>query len=190
MQSTNEELMYFYDKETEYVRKEHICLNNFEPSLFKDEKGQKFMSVEHYYQAHKFDNFSDGEEFKNAFEDILIQEDADKCKKKMKTYINGSLKDKWQNDKWEKGYKDLIMKKALMFKFSQHFDMLKILLETKGKKLIERSERDSYWGGFLPNSQNKLGAMLMELRDNYLKHGKVFLEGCGLDPIELNEKII
>lgn len=187
MQPTTEDIVYFYDQETEFVRKEHIFLNNFEPSPLKDEKGKSFMSVEHYYQAHKFDNFADGEEFKKAFEDILIQEDADKCKKKMKTYINGSLKDKWQIEKWGKGYKDLIMKKALMFKFSQHRDMLKGLLETKGKKLIERSESDSYWGGFLPNSLNKLGEMLMKLRDYYLKNGKVYLEGCGLEPIELKE---
>ena len=64
----NTDIVYFSDKESEFVKKEHVCLNNFEPSPFTDEKGQKFISVEHYYQCHKFDNIADGEEFKKAFE--------------------------------------------------------------------------------------------------------------------------
>ena len=61
--NTDTDIVYFYDKESVFVKKEHVCLNNFEPSPFVDEHGQKFFSVEHYYQCHKFDNISDGEDY-------------------------------------------------------------------------------------------------------------------------------
>ena len=183
------DIIYFYDKETEYVKKEHLCLNNFEPSPFIDENNEKWISVEHYYQAHKFDNFEDGSEFKTAFTEIQTAEDADKCKKASRKYTREILKDKWQENKWENlNYKDKIMQKALTFKFSQNIDMLKILLSTKGKTLIERSERDPYWGGFLPDSKNMLGKMLMEIRDNYLTSNTVFIDGSGLTPINVEMK--
>ncbi len=61
--------------------------------------------------------------------------------------------------------------------------MLERLLETGGQKLVERSPKDPYWGGLLPDSKNKLGNFLAELRDNYRKEGKFFIEGSGLDKI-------
>ena len=63
------DIIYFYDKETEFVKKEHIFLNNFEPSPFVADE-LNYPSVEHYYQSKKFDNFDDNEQFKQAFEEI------------------------------------------------------------------------------------------------------------------------
>jgi predicted NAD-dependent protein-ADP-ribosyltransferase YbiA (DUF1768 family) len=63
-------IIYFYDKETEFVKKEHIFLNNFEPSPFVAEDGLHYPSVEHFYQSKKFDNFDDNELFKQAYEEI------------------------------------------------------------------------------------------------------------------------
>ena len=39
------DIIYFYDKETEYVKKEHLCLNNFEPSPFIDENNEKTIKL-------------------------------------------------------------------------------------------------------------------------------------------------
>jgi predicted NAD-dependent protein-ADP-ribosyltransferase YbiA (DUF1768 family) len=78
------------------------------------------------------------------------------------------------------------MKRGLMFKFSQHKNILKLLLETGDKKIVERSPRDPYWGGMLPNSLNRLGEMIMELRENYRKNKSVFLEGADLDAIKVD----
>ena len=181
-----EPIIYFYDKETEFVKKEHIFLNNFEPSPFVDENGLTYKTNEHYYQCHKFDNVSDSLIFKNAFDEIRTAETADKCKKLARKYENEILKGKWQFKKWnDDKYKDRIMKRGLIFKFSQNIDMLNALVATKGFKLVERSEKDDYWGGFLPNSKNMLGAMLMELRDNYLQTHTVFINGSGLNPVEV-----
>ena len=183
---TDDNIVYFYDKESEFVKKEHICLNNFEPSPFKDENGLEYMGVEHYYQCHKFDTFELGEEFKTAFEEIRRAEDSDKCKKLARKYANEILVDKWNKKRWEEEhYKDYIMKKGLTFKFSQHKDMLKVLISTGDKKLVERSEKDPYWGGLLPNSLNKLGNMLMEIRENYKKTKTIFIEGSKLEPIKV-----
>jgi ribA/ribD-fused uncharacterized protein len=172
---------YFYDKETEYVKKEHICLNNFEESPFIDEKGDKYKSVEHYYQSHKFVDLD-----KNAFNEIKNCENADLCKKTARKYEK-EYENKWDRKKWDESEKEFYMKKGLMFKFSQNLNMLKVLLDTGNYTLVERSPRDPFWGGLLPNSLNKLGEMLMIIRDNFKKNnGYVFIEGCGLEPIKVN----
>jgi len=64
------DVIYFYDVETEFVKKEHIFLNNFEPSPFIADDFFTYPTVEHYYQCHKFDNFEEHPEFKAIFEEI------------------------------------------------------------------------------------------------------------------------
>jgi predicted NAD-dependent protein-ADP-ribosyltransferase YbiA (DUF1768 family) len=39
------------------------------------------------------------------------------------------------------------------------------LIETGDAKLVEDSDVDKYWGGWLEGSENMLGKLLMELRD-------------------------
>lgn len=68
--NTNANEIMFYDTESEFVKKEHICLNNFETSPFVTDDNFTYLDVEHYYQAHKFDNFDEHSEFKAAFEEI------------------------------------------------------------------------------------------------------------------------
>ena len=170
---------YFYDKETEYVKKEHICLNNFEPSPFIDDKGDKYLSVEHYYQSHKFINLD-----KNAYLEIKNSPDADSCKKTARKYEK-EFNEKWDKKKWNEIEKEFYMKKGLISKFSQNLNMLKVLLDTGNFKLVERSPRDPYWGGLLPNSLNRLGQLLMDIRDEYKKNSWVYLKGCDLQPIKV-----
>jgi predicted NAD-dependent protein-ADP-ribosyltransferase YbiA (DUF1768 family) len=73
------------------------------------------------------------------------------------------------------------MKRGLVFKFSQNRHLLDELMKTGNSKLVERSPKDPYWGGFLPDSKNKLGQFLAEVRDNYAKEGKIFAEGTDLE---------
>lgn len=91
----------------------------------------------------------------------------------------------WDYDRWHKSYKDYIMRRGLMFKFSQNIDLLKRLLETGNKRLVEESYKDPYWGGMLPDSKNKLGDFLAELRENFIQTGKVYLSNCDLEPIQV-----
>jgi predicted NAD-dependent protein-ADP-ribosyltransferase YbiA (DUF1768 family) len=93
----------------------------------------------------------------------------------------------WQKDKWGKGYKDTIMKRGLTYKFSQNKDLLDRLVLTCDSKLVERSFKDPYWGGALPDSKNMLGNYLMQLRDNYVKEKKIFIDDSGLEKIEMEK---
>ena len=59
---------------------------------------------------------------------------------------------------------------ALYAKFTQHEHLRKLLLETGDRKLIEHTSRDSYWGdGGDGSGQNKLGKLLMKLREELKK---------------------
>jgi hypothetical protein len=62
-------VIYFYDVESEFVKKEHVFLNNFDPSPISED-GLNYNTVEQYYQAHKFDNFSQHPQFNQIFHDI------------------------------------------------------------------------------------------------------------------------
>jgi len=66
---------------------------------------------------------------------------------------------------WE-SVKENIMRRALYAKFTQHPDLKKLLLSTGDAKLVEHTERDSYWGdGGDGSGKNRLGYLLMELRE-------------------------
>jgi ribA/ribD-fused uncharacterized protein len=104
------------------------------------------------------------------------------CKKLARKYEKETS---FNKEKWQNGYKDVVMKRALMFKFSQNKDLLDKLLLTDNARLVEASNKDAYWGGLLPDSKNKLGDMLAELRDNYRKDKKIYIEGSGLEDIVL-----
>lgn len=104
------------------------------------------------------------------------------CKRAARKYEK-EFEGKWQKQRWENGYKDYVMRRALVYKFSQNRDMLERLVATGNAKLVERSDRDPYWGGLLPNSLNKLGNFLMELRDNYVRDNAIYLDGCDIERI-------
>ena len=65
-----ENTVYFYDYETELTKKEDLCLNNFAISEFTGLDDFKYLTAEHYYQCHKFDDFNAHENFKKAFQEI------------------------------------------------------------------------------------------------------------------------
>ena len=67
-------------------------------------------------------------------------------------------------DDWDE-LKEDIMKKILKIKFSNP-DLKKKLKDTKKLKLLNNTTyRDEYWGIHLGKGKNKLGVLLMELRD-------------------------
>ena len=107
-----------------------------------------------------------------------------KCKKAARAFEK-EVENEWNKEKWQNGHKDYIMKRGLMFKFSQHKSMLDQLMQSGNKRLVEESYKDPYWGGMLPDSKNKLGDFLAELRENYRKTNKIYLSDCGLEAIEI-----
>jgi len=68
------------------------------------------------------------------------------------------------NPYWD-AIKEQIMKEGLLAKFTQHPNLEKLLIDTLGKKLIEKSKTDSYWGcGRDGRGRNRLGFLLMQVR--------------------------
>ena len=68
------------------------------------------------------------------------------------------------------------MKKALVLKYQSNPLLLEQLNNTGEHVLVENNPQDKYWAGIAEGSLNRLGNMLMELRDNYKKTSKVYLD--------------
>lgn len=185
MESESNELFFYEPLEGYQAKKEDSCLNNFHISPFTSKSGEVFISVEHYYQAHKFGDKSN-EKVKAAYDEILAAPNADICKKAARKYAKELSEETWNKKRWDDELKDYYMKRGLTYKYSQHKDLLEKLLSTGNKVLKEESRKDKYWGGLLEGSSNMLGKMLMEIRDNYRKTGTIFLEGSNLDPIKVD----
>lgn len=66
----NDNTIFFYDVENDICKKEHIFLNNFDPSPFVADDNFNYPTVEHYYQCHKFDNWEEIPELNEKFEEI------------------------------------------------------------------------------------------------------------------------
>lgn len=113
--------------------------------------GKIWPTSEHYFQAKKFAGTSYEEEIRNL-------------KTPMEAKIAGQDRSKPLRIDWET-VKDDIMKTAVLVKFSQHQELRKLLLSTKGAYLIEHTKNDSYWGdGGNGKGRNMLGQILMEVR--------------------------
>ena len=68
---------------------------------------------------------------------------------------------------WE-AVKDEIMLKAVRAKFSQHKDILEIMLSTGDAKLIEHTANDHYWAdGGDGSGLNRPGELLMQIREEF-----------------------
>jgi ribA/ribD-fused uncharacterized protein len=62
---------------------------------------------------------------------------------------------------------------ALRAKFDQYPELKQLLLSTVGNSIVEHTENDSYWGdGGDGSGLNRLGILLVELRENYLNDDK------------------
>ena len=66
---------------------------------------------------------------------------------------------------WEE-VKDQLMYEICLSKFNQNEDLKRKLLQTKGIELIEGNDwGDTYWGVCRGRGQNKLGKILMRVRE-------------------------
>jgi len=114
--------------------------------------GKMWKTNEHYFQSQKFA----GTEYE---EKVRCQSTPWKAAKMGRRRSLPLRKD------WAK-VKESIMYKALKAKFTQHPNLKKILLGTGCQTIIEKTTSDYYWGcGTKGNGQNRLGVLLMKLRD-------------------------
>jgi hypothetical protein len=154
----------FYSKIPEYKE----FGNYFHVDLMMD--GLRYRSVEHYFQAMKF---PDHPEYQEAIRQAKKARDA----KRM-----GKTEDYATRVDWAT-HRDTVMMKALREKFSDRHPELKALLLSTGNAILQdASPRDNYWGiGSTGMGQNKLGVMLMAIRDE-LRGGLPASENGGNAP--------
>ena len=108
-------------------------------------------SVEHYYQAMKFED----PELRETIRTASHPADANKIGKKNKRRIR---KD------WDK-MKLTVMTRAIYIKSRTHKDVAESLLSTGDIDIIESSQYDYFWGcGRDQRGQNNFGKILMDVR--------------------------
>ncbi len=153
-------IVFFFSKEPE--NKE---FSSFYDTTFKLDDVE-YKSAEHAFQAIKAKTFGDDEHFAK----ILKAKSAQSAKS------FGKKVEKFEDSVWNEKKED-VMRNILRAKFSQNPDIRKKLLDTADKILAEANPRDTFWGIGTSAStaiaknpskwkgQNKLGKLLMELRE-------------------------
>ena len=118
--------------------------------------GKEWPSTEHFFQAQKYVG-------------TPIAERIRKCRSAREAFemARKPQYQAWLRPDWHKRVKDDVMHLAVKEKFIQHRDLQKLLLGTGEREIIEHTTNDSYWGdgGGWGRGQNKLGKILMQVRD-------------------------
>jgi N-glycosidase YbiA len=144
--------IYFYKVDAPYG-----CFSNFSPHSI-ELAGKKWATVEHYYQAHKFE----GTRFEYLMAEIQAAPTPEFAAKIGRNPKHPPRPD-WDLRKCE------IMYGAVWQKFSSHLDIQQILLGTQESEIVEDSPVDYFWGcGIDRTGQNHLGQILMQVRANLI----------------------
>lgn len=133
-----------------------------------DMDGEKFPTVEHYFQAMKAKEFKDDEIYNK-----ILKSKTPKAAKAAGKHVKNFVTEVWD------AKRDEIMERAIRAKFVQHPELRKELQATGEKIIGEADPRDTYWGigtsmdlekAKFPSKwrgQNKLGKILMALRNTF-----------------------
>ena len=141
--------IYFYKTSEAYG-----CFSNFSHHGFLID-GKWWMTSEHYFQAKKFDG--------TVYEEKIRLLDNPMKAADMGRDHSLPLRKDWED------VKDNIMRKAVIEKFTQNLDIKKILIQTGGQELVEKTTTDYYWGcGANGSGKNMLGLILMETREKLI----------------------
>jgi hypothetical protein len=125
-------------------------LSNFAPYPI-DIDGVQWPTVEHYYQAQKFQEAELQERIRQAEKPVIAKNLARKHR--------AAIRPDWEE------IKDSVMDRAVRRKFERHPSLRDLLLETADEEIVEDAPNDYYWGaGHDGSGQNKLGLLLMHIR--------------------------
>jgi N-glycosidase YbiA len=146
--------IHFYEKKSPYYE-----FTNFYESILIHE-GKEWKTSEHLFQGLKFQN-------SNLFEEVRLLKNPRDAFNFSRTNAS-SVRSDWHIAKNSSSLptKEEAMKHALTLKFNQNVELSKLLLSTTGKLLVEHTENDDYWGDGFGVGMNRLGFLLMQVRDN------------------------
>lgn len=140
-------MIYFYTTTDNYGEFSNFAKIGFE------EEGKYWPTVEHYFQAKKFE----GQAYEERIRIAYTAKDA----RNMGRSREHPIRSNWEDVKVE------VMRLALKRKFETHAKVKEMLINTGCEELIESSPFDYFWGcGGDGSGQNMLGKLLMELRDS------------------------
>jgi len=173
----------FYDEDKKWGEFSNFYGKKQDKTFTLEIDGKEWKTTEHYFQAMKFGvddkaSLKYMEVIREAntpnIAKILANQKVEKGRYKWRNDLNKTIekylkKDVTIRDNWEE-VKEKIMRKANKAKFSQNEKLKKLLLETGDCTLIEDSPTDEVWGiGKDGTGENKLGKILMRLRDEFRK---------------------
>lgn len=141
--------IYFYPPE-------YYVFDNF--SSFQIEyKGKIYPTSEHAFQSVQFINSNP--ELAETIRNAKSAHDAQKLAEENKDRRDSN----WENIKLD------VMKEILHCKAKQHTYVMKKLLQSGDREIVEDSWRDDYWGwGENRDGKNMLGKLWMEVRKDIL----------------------
>lgn len=117
-----------------------------------DLDGDHWPSVEHYYQAMKFEDRSIREQIRDAAHPDAAQKLARKHRRRIRS-------------DWKR-VRETMMTRGVYIKCRTHTVVADALLATGDKKILESSQYDYYWGcGRDGRGENVYGQVLMNVRD-------------------------
>ncbi|KAL5702054.1 hypothetical protein ACHQM5_027320 [Ranunculus cassubicifolius] len=161
-------IIFFYKTWDPYGAFSNFSPHSLQMRHFDEEKDGGYvtwLSVEHYYQAHKFVGVDDPiardcvEQIKHA----KSPEEAARLGRTMQRQYPHLVRSDWETAKIE------VMYRALKCKFSIYPHLNSMLLSTAGSVLVEASPHDLFWGGGREGEGlNYLGRLLMQLRSEFL----------------------
>ena len=122
--------------------------------------GERYISVEHLYQAARFQDQPE----RRAL--VLAEPTPKGAKKRARRAQPAETRDDWDD------LKASIMATGLRLKAEQHVRFRELLQSTGDRVLIEESARDGWWGAIPVNDtelegRNVLGLLLTELRSEF-----------------------
>lgn len=117
-----------------------------------DLDGEHWPSVEHYYQAMKFED--------EALRKTIRAADHPEVAQKLARKYRRQIRRDW------KRVRETIMTRAVYIKCRTHPEVADALLATGDEKILEISQYDYYWGcGRDGRGENTYGRVLMNVRD-------------------------
>ena len=141
-------------------------LSNFYRSEVKLD-GTIWPTVEHYYQAQKFQDAAQVERIRQA--------STPRHAKNLGQARDVTLREDWGT------HRMTAMLRALTAKFTQHVLLQQKLMMTGDAILVEASPHDSFWGdGPDGHGENRLGYLLTSLRDQ-LRMAQALVDGISAD---------
>lgn len=143
--------LYFYSTRPGKIG---ATYSNFSNHPLFTEDGNVYRTAEHYFQSKKFEKTDP--KWAKAIRNCKTPSAA----KKLGGNREHSLVEDWED------IKEDVMYEALELKAVYNPAFVEDLLASGSRHLVENSPSDYYWGiGYLKTGKNRLGHLLMELRD-------------------------